>query len=324
MRQIAFLVMLMFFFINCSSSKIKPDYVFLTKGTKDIYIKSYNKTLQLWQIPFEEVDVKTTYGKAHVIICGPEDGTPLVLFHGTDASSTMWYPNIQEFSKNHRVYAIDYPLEAGKSVANCVKLSNKESAKFYTEIFEHFKMKNINLLGISRGGWMATYVAMQPKLEINKLVLLSPAQTFGGVKSFGKVLSGLNLKAFPSQKSLNKFFNAFSYQPTQVDTWFKNQLYLAYKYGNSKPRMLAMVPFSKKDLQTLKMPVLVLIGDHDIVNGEKTLEKAKIHLPNIQTEVIKDAGHFLSIDQSEIINEKVNAFLEDTKPLGEITSTSEL
>ena len=324
MRSILLLVAVMSLCMGCSSSKLKPDYVFLTQGEKEIYIKSYNETLKLWQTPYEEVNVKTSYGIAHVIISGPEKAQPLVLFHGTDASSTMWYPNIQEFSKSYRVYAIDYPLEAGKSKANRVKLTNKESAKFYTEVFEHFKMKNINLLGISRGGWMATYMAMQPELEINKLVLMSPAQTFGGIKNFGKVLSGLNLKAFPSQKSLNTFFNAFSYQPKVVDSTFKQQLYLAYKYGNSKPRMLAMIPFSKKELQSLKMPVLVLIGDHDIVNGEKSLVKARKYLPNVQTEVIQDAGHFLSIDQSEMVNKKVMIFLEDAKPLEAITNAATL
>ena len=324
MRKIILLVMLIYISISCYNSKIKPDYVFLTQDKKIKYLKSYNETLKLWQTPFEEVDVLTSYGTAHVIVSGPKNGQPLVLFHGTDASSTMWYPNIQEFSKNYRVYAIDFPLEAGKSIANCPKFNNKESAKFYTQVFEHFKMKNINLLGISRGGWMATYLAIQPEIEINKLVLLSPAQTFGGIKNFGKVLSGLNLKAFPTQKSLDKFFNAFSYKPTEVDSTFKQQLYLAYKLGNSKPRMLAMIPFSKKELQSLKIPVLVLIGDHDIVNGEKSLVKARKYISNVQTEVITDGGHFLTIDQSEIINKKVMDFLLETKPLEAISSTTEL
>ncbi len=324
MRKIILLVMLIYISISCSNSKIKPDYVFLTQDKKIKYLKSYNETLKLWQTPFEEVDVLTSYGTAHVIVSGAKNGQPLVLFHGTDASSTMWYPNIQEFSKNYRVYAIDFPLEAGKSIANCPKFNNKESAKFYTQVFEHFKMKNINLLGISRGGWMATYLAIQPEIEINKLVLLSPAQTFGGIKNFGKVLSGLNLKEFPTQKSLDKFFNAFSYKPTEVDSTFKQQLYLAYKLGNSKPRMLAMIPFSKKELKSLKIPVLVLIGDHDIVNGEKSLVKARKYISNVQTEVITDGGHFLTIDQSEIINKKVMDFLLETKPLEAISSTTEL
>ncbi|TDE27252.1 alpha/beta hydrolase [Flavobacterium ranwuense] len=309
MRNLPLLLIFILLSSGCSSYKVSEDYVFPSKKDKALYIKSYNQTLKLWDIPFEETDVMTSYGMAHIIISGPKNGEPVILFHGTDASSSMWFPNIKEFSKRYRVYGIDFPLEAGKSVTNCIKLSNKETADFYNEIFEHFQMKNINLVGVSRGGWMATYLAVQPDNKIKKIVLLSPAQTFGGIENIWKVLTALNLKLFPSPKSLMKFFNAFSYYPDKIDSIFKEQLYLAYKYGNSKPRLLNMVRFSDKDLRSLKIPVLVLVGDHDIVNSEKIFVKAHKLIPNVETAVIRDAGHFLSIDQSEIINKKVVEFL---------------
>lgn len=309
MRNLPLLSLFIFFLFGCSSYKIVPDYVFKSKKEKAIYIKSYDKTLKLWNVPFEETKVKTSYGIAHIIIFGPKNGEPLVLFHGTDASSTMWYPNVKEFGKKHRVYAIDFPLEAGKSVSNRIKLTNNQTALFYKEVFKHFQLKNINLLGVSRGGWMVTYLALQPHNDIKKIILLSPAQTFKGVANLGKVLTGINLKMFPSQKSTNRFFEAFSYNPDKIEHDFKDQLYLAYKYGSSKPRLLNMLPFSKKELKSLKIPVLVLIGDHDIVNNEKIFTKAHQFIPNVETAVIKDAGHFMSIDQSEIINKKVVEFL---------------
>ena len=309
MRNFSFLSPILFLFLGCSGFKIVPDYVFDSTNKKELYVKSYNETLKLWNVPFEETDVVTNYGIAHVIISGPKKGEPLVLFHGTDASSSMWYPNVKDFSKEYRVYAIDFPLEAGKSVSNCIKLNNKQTAVFYDAIFKHFQMENINLLGVSRGGWMVTYLALQPNNKIKKIILLSPAQTFGGVANLGKVLTGINLKMFPSPKSTDKFFDAFSYYPDKVNSVFKNQLYLAYKYGNSKPRLLDMMPFSKKELKSLKIPVLILIGDHDIVNSEKIFVKAHKYIPNVETAVLQDAGHFLSIDQSENTNKIVVEFL---------------
>jgi pimeloyl-ACP methyl ester carboxylesterase len=309
MRNLPLLLLFIFILPGCSSYKIVPDYVFSSIDKKALYIKSYDETLKLWEVPFEEIDVTTSYGIAHIIVSGPKTGEPLVLFHGTDASSTMWFPNIKDFSKKYRVYAIDFPLEAGKSLSNRIKLTNKQTAEFYNEIFKHFGMENINLLGISRGGWMVTYLALQPENKIKKIVLLSPAQTFAGISNLGKVLSAINLKIFPSPKSTNRFFKAFSYYPDKINPVFKNQLYLAYKYGNSKPRLLNMMPFSKKELKSLKIPVLVLVGDHDIVNTEKIFVKAHQFIPNVETAVIKDAGHFMSIDQSEIINKKVVEFL---------------
>lgn len=313
MRNLLLLSLFISLFLGCSSSKIIPYYVFKSKKEKAIYIKSYNNTLKLWDVPFEEKDVKTSYGMAHVIVCGPKTGEPLVLFHGTDASSTMWYPNIKEFSKKHRVYAIDFPLEAGKSVSNRIKLTNHQTSKFYNEVFKHFQMENINLLGVSRGGWVVTHLALQPNNKIKKIILLSPAQTFKGVANLGKVLTGINLKIFPSQKSTARFFKAFSYNPDTINSFFKEQLYLAYKYGNSKPRLLNMLPFSRKELKSLKIPILVLIGDHDIVNNKNIFVKAHKFIPNIETAVVEDAGHFMSIDQPEIVNKKVVEFLNKTE-----------
>jgi len=309
MRNFTLLFLIIFSFLGCSGNKIAPYYIFDSTDKKELYINSYNNTLKLWDVPFEEIDVETNFGIAHVIICGPKSGEPLVLFHGTDASSTMWFPNVREFSKEYRVYAIDFPLEAGKSVSNRIKLTNKQTALFYNEVFTHFQMKNINLIGISRGGWLVTYLALQHSTAVKKIVLLSPAQTFGYVNNIGKVLSGVNLKMFPSTKSTTRFFNAFSHTPDKINTLFREQLYLAYKYGNSRPRLLNMWPFSKEELKSLQIPVLLLVGDHDIVNDQKTFVKARKYIPNIETAVIKDAGHFLSMDQPDSTNKIIVEFL---------------
>ena len=59
----------------------------------------------------------------------------------------------------------------------------------------------------------------------------------------------------------------------------------------------------------MKIPVLVLIGDRDIVNDAKAIERAHEYIPEVETAVISDAGHFLSIDQSAVVNQKILNFL---------------
>lgn len=312
MRNLLLLGLITVLFSSCSSFKNNKDYVFSSSVGKQKYIKSYNAALQLWNVPFDETDVITSCGTAHVIVTGPESGEPLILFHGMDASSTMWFPNVKALSKNNRVYAIDFPLETGKSIACGNKLSNQEIAIFYNEIFDHFKMKNVNLVGASRGGWMATFLALQPDNKIKRLILLSPAQTFRGMKQPLKILSAVALKLFPSKNKLDKFFNAFSFYPEKIDPLYKEQFYLANVYGNSKPRFINMLQFTKAELGRLKIPVLVFIGDHDIVNDKKSIERAHELIPKVETVFVKDAGHFLSIDQSAIVNKKITDFLEKT------------
>jgi len=305
-----FILFSILFLSGCSSSKIKKDYVFPNADGKAKYIQSYNNAFQkLWGVPFEEIDVRTSFGMAHVIVSGPISGEPIVLFHGMDASSSMWFPNVAALSKDFRVYAIDFPLEAGKSVASQNQLSNNQIVQYYNEVFVHFKMNNIHLMGASRGGWMAANLAIQPQNKIKSLILLSPAQTFRGMKQPLKVLTAVKLKIIPNRKRLSRFFDTFSFYPDKIDDAYKEQFFLANKYGASKPRYTNMLKFSKKELNSLHIPVLVLVGDHDIVNDEKTLRSAQQLIPNVQTMLIKDAGHFLSIDQSAIVNKRIVDFL---------------
>ena len=296
---------------SCASKKAKfDDYVFQTKKEKQSYLSSYDKALKLWNIPYTEENIKTSFGTAHVIVAGPKNGKDLVLLHGMDASSTMWYPNIKVLAKNHRIYAVDFLMEPGKSNLTAKPLSKEDIVAWYNEIFTHYKLKKFDIVGASRGGWIATLLAVQKQNSIDKIVLLSPAQTFKFIDKMGKTSSALMLKLFPSEKKFGKTLETFSTHPEKISPVYKRQFYLANKYAKSNSSMLKMTPFSNEELKSIKNPVLVLIGDKDVINSEDSLEKAKEFLPNSKTKIIKDAGHFLSIDQTKIVNEAMIDFLE--------------
>lgn len=311
MPKILFLFILALFFSSCGAKKADKidDYIFKTKSAKNDYLKSYNKSLKLWKVPFKEEDLITSYGTAHIIISGPKDAPALVLLHGMDASSTMWYPNIEMLSKNHRVYAIDFLMEPGKSVSCGETLNKDEVIAWYNEIFDHYKLKKFKVVGASRGGWVGTLLAIQENSNITKLALLSPAQTFETIDKKRKALPALMLKLFPNKKKLSRTLKAFSYYPKKIDTIYKKQFYLANKFAKTNTSMLQMTPFSKEELQNITIPVLVLIGDHDVINSVDTVERAKKLIQNSEAQKIKNAGHFLTIDQSKLVNQKIVDFL---------------
>ncbi|MBS7255873.1 alpha/beta fold hydrolase [Flavobacterium branchiicola] len=304
-----FLILL---FASCASSKKAKfeDYVFETKNDKQDYTAAYNKALKLWDIPYTEENVKTSFGTAHVIIAGPKNGKDLVLLHGMDASSTMWYPNIKVLAKNHRIYAIDFLMEPGKSNLTAKPLSKEEIVIWYNEIFTHYKLKQFDIVAASRGGWIATLLATQKTNSIDKMVLLSPAQTFKFIDKVRKTTKALILKLFPSEKKFEKTLETFSTHPEKISPVYKKQFYLANKYAKSNSSMLKMTPFSDDELRSISSSVLVLIGDHDVINSDESLERAKKYVPNCKTITVTDAGHFLSIDQSKFTNDAMINFLE--------------
>ncbi|MET0945241.1 MAG: alpha/beta hydrolase [Flavobacterium sp.] len=310
--KICFRIALLLLLVSCASSKKAKfeDYVFKTKNEKQAYLTSYDKALKLWEIPYTEENIKTSLGTAHIIMAGPKNGKDLVLLHGMDASSTMWYPNIKALAKNHRIYAIDFLMEPGKSNLTAKPLSREEMVIWYNEIFTHYKLKKFDIVGASRGGWIATLLATQKENNIDKIVLLSPAQTFKFIDKVGKTSNALMLKLFPSEKKFTKTLTTFSTHSEKISPVYKRQFYLANKYAKSNSSMLKMMPFSDDELESIKNPVLVLIGDHDVINSDESLERAQKYLIKSKTQKITDAGHFLSIDQSKIVNDAMVNFLD--------------
>jgi pimeloyl-ACP methyl ester carboxylesterase len=304
------------FFPSCIINKDNHDKpqaknftIFKTKRGEKTYLTAYNSALTLWPVPLEEVNIKTSFGTAHVIISGPQSAPPLVLLHGMSASSTMWYPNIRAFAQTYRVYAIDFILEAGKSVSEGEIKNNEDAVQWYNEIFDHFKFKKISIVGASRGGWLTVNLALNSKSRIEKIVLLSPAMTFTTIKPKRKILSDLAFNIHPKRKKLRKVLQTFSSNVDNIKQPFINQFYIATKASKRNKGLMQMRTFSDDELKSLHIPVLLLIGDQDIINNEKSIEKAKKLIPHVETGIIQNAGHFLSLDQAEIVNRKVMAFL---------------
>jgi pimeloyl-ACP methyl ester carboxylesterase len=91
---------------------------FRTPEGETAYLVAYDAAMKLWPVPYEDVEILTRFGTTHVVTSGPNDAPPLVLLHGYFVTLNMWLPNIADFSKNYRVYAIDVMGQPGKSIPN--------------------------------------------------------------------------------------------------------------------------------------------------------------------------------------------------------------
>jgi pimeloyl-ACP methyl ester carboxylesterase len=65
------------------------------------------------------------------------------------------------------------------------------------------------------------------------------------------------------------------------------------------------------ELQRIKMPTLFLVGEHEkIYSAQKAIQRLHKVAPQIKAEVIPNAGHDLTIVQTEMVNTKVLEFLK--------------
>lgn len=100
------------------------------------------------------------------------EGKPLVIIHGDTASSKMFIPELEFYSKNHKVILVDL-LGQGKS-ERVVKLPLNYwdiNANMIIALCRYLNVNNINLLGTSGGAIVAlNCVLKQPDL-FNKIII---------------------------------------------------------------------------------------------------------------------------------------------------------
>lgn len=310
MNIVVQMVIITLFIAGCTNKKRdiytqKPQYITSASSKDSVFYTNYDEALSLWPIDFVEYYVPTSSGIAHIIVSGPRNGEALVLLHGMNATSTMWYPNIKEFSKRHRVYAIDLIVEPGKSKLEKENLSVDEIVDWYYEIFDFLELKEIKIVAASRGGWLAMNIAIHNKIDIKSLVLLSPAQTFTWIRPGTVVMNNL-LNHFLPQKDKNnrrdKALEGLSRNFGRIDKKYLKLYHLAAERSTMGSSLIEMQPYNKTELKVLNIPILLLIGQHDVINSKKSLQIAEKFIKNVETSIIRDAGHFLSIDQSEQVN----------------------
>lgn len=305
---LTFLLLLMGCADKYEKYKSTPEYITEVSGLNTDYYKAYDETLKLWNVSYEELYLPTTNGIAHVIVSGPQNSEPVVLLHGMNASSTMWYPNIESLSKNHRVFAIDFILEPGKSYLHNDIESVEKVIDWYNEVLSVLELDSFHLIGASRGGWLAVKLALNNPKKIKSLLLLSPAQTFTWIKPSKELFKNLATLLLSQEKQITQSLKSMSSNVDNISEAYLNQYKIGLEKGSQNKFITSMKPFSDEELKTLEMPVLVLVGDNDLINGKQTVDISKT-LAKGKGEIIQNAGHFLSIDQAERVNKKMEVFL---------------
>ncbi|MGO2293320.1 MAG: alpha/beta fold hydrolase [Pseudoalteromonas sp.] len=273
----------------------------------------YQRALSLWPTAYRELSVPTSLGQARVIVAGPVDAEPVVLLHGMQANSAMWYPNIAALAENYRVYAIDDLLGSGGSRASADITDMDQLVNWYQELFDILELDSMHLVGASRGGWQATAIALaesaRDRSRIQRLVLLSPAQTFGWIQFSSELLTSIFFTLNPDRDQVHESLKSLSSQPQAINPIYLD-LYVAALRDDPVPDLITELrPFSDQQLQQVTLPTLVLIGDNDMMNDQGSLERAKKMLVQVQIEQIQSAGHFLTVDQADKVNSAVLNFL---------------
>ncbi len=282
---------------------------FVSEAARAKFLEAYDRAMELWPSPREELDVETAYGSVHVHRYGATTGEPIVLLHGHAGHPSNWYPQISALGEHHPVYAIDTLDDPGRSIQRAVAAGSAENAEWLGEVFEGLGLERVHLVGVSYGGWLALNQAIHGPGRLASVVSLDP----GGIEKvparfylhmvgglFG-MLAPRRLRPAVGRLLANPALSA----PREMIA----PLVLAmrsYKPGSRPPAR----PFTDEELASIALPVLVLVGKRSaLLRPRRVVERVVRLIPGVRAEVVERAGHGLNLEQPELVNGRLLGFV---------------
>jgi len=296
--------------------ELTPYHPFRSAKAKAAYLALNDRMAEQWPRPAESRLVETTFGQTFVRINGAADAPPLVLLPGFGANSLMWIPNVEELSRQFRTYAVDNIYDNGRSIYTRPLASAKDFVSWMDELFTALAPGDrINLLGVSYGGWLIGQYALRFPNRLARAVLLAPAATVLPLRLefwIRVLLCLVPLRCF--QRSFMYWIFEDAVRENGAARKLVKEEMAAMQLASRcfKARSKGAVPtvVADEDLQSLRMPILCLIGEHEkIYAAQKAVRRLNRVAPQIKTEIIPGAGHDLTMVQAELVNRKVLEFL---------------
>jgi len=113
-----------------------------------------------------------------------------------------------------------------------------------------------------------------------------------------------------------RFFIKNSIRPLFVRR--PNEIYFEQLALAAKCKFKEVFPteFTDDELRQIRTPALLLMGEKEVIlSAPKAIDRAKRLMPDVHAEMIPEAGHMLSMDQPEMVNERILKYCKSSLSL---------
>lgn len=226
------------------------------------------------------MDIKLNY-------CEQGSGYPLILLHGNGEDSTRFRHQLEYFSKEYRVIAIDTRGQ-GESPRGTAPFTFDQFAQDLLDFMNEHGIFRAHLLGFSDGGITALLFALEHPERVGKLILNGANLNVEGV--IQPVRERIVTKAKEAEAQKDESGEAMT----------------RYELLNLMATQPAIDPVR---LANLDIPTLVIVGTSDMIEAEHTQLIYK-SLPDAELILIQ-GDHFIAYDNPAAFNEAVDTFLKE-------------
>jgi pimeloyl-ACP methyl ester carboxylesterase len=228
---------------------------------------------------------------------GAREGPPLLLLHNACSTFRATWGRVAE-PLAARFYLIGPDLRGhGESANPTGRLDLREMADDMAQLLDRLGIPSVHLMAFSGGASTALYLVTRHPARVRSMVLIGSHYTVQNLRTRG-----------------DGFWDPERIRREQPAWWAA-----MVRWHGSEERVRALLrgweeedrwrpDFRPEDLQTIRAPTLLLIGENDSITPiEQTMEMAR-WIPQARLVVFPGAGHDLIRERPEAFLETVHAF----------------
>lgn len=273
------------------------------------YLTAYHEALGLWSAPYEIHLIPTRFGPTQAVVSGPADAQVCLLLPAAmGIGALQWYPNAAAFAGDRRIVALDFVAGPGGGTQTKAMIDRHDYAAWLTDILDDLEIERASLVGSSQGGWMALNLCVMNPERTVAAALLAPAASLAPFSWQTEVSLRLRPPAWTAEGALRAILGS----DVEIDDRLVRVMAAGLKHFRYQQRSVFPDVFSDTALGKVQAPVLVLIGDREIIYDPRAaLSRADSSLPHSRTELVEGAGHLPNLQMPDLIDDRLVAFLDE-------------
>ena len=284
-------------------------HIYRSERAKQKIMETNDKLLTQWGTPLEEMDIGTSYGSTHIIVCGQEQHPPLILFHGVgDDSALMWIYNAKKLAEHFRIYAVDTVGGPGKSRPNASYTKSFDRAGWIDDIFESLGLHQAYLAGTSNGAYMVQHYAILRPEKVIKAICMSGSAASGeaGKSPLWRMLKVFLPEAlFPTDSNVARLIRKLAGRNykrfTESPAIMEHYAGLLRGFNNMAMANHKIKAFTPEQISSLQGKCLFLCGENDPLGSREPAEKI-MQKHQLEYRFFPDVGHGINHEIPDEIN----------------------
>ena len=266
--------------------------------------------------------IRLASGRTHYELAGPEDKFPVVLIHGFSVPYFIWDSTFSALvAAGHRVLRYDL-MGRGYSDRPRVRYDLELFVAQLAELLHGLHIADVDLVGLSMGGVVATTFTARHPDRVRRLVLIDPIGTEPMPLNLlyrAALIPGVSeiaLGLFGSEGMIQSLASDF-FDPSEIER-FRHQYRAQMQYRGFKRAILSTLrsgtvngsPESYDALGRLATPVLLIWGRDDRTLPLSQSASILKCVPRAEFHIIDGAGHIPNVERPDVVHPLLLDFLE--------------